>query len=238
MRLLILCDNTALPGFSQDWGFSALLETEEESILFDTGSNPQVLKANAHVAGVDLSLVTKVFISHNHWDHTGGLPYVLTLSQPEVFVPEADCEDVERAFNQDAVYVPVGEPTFVGPNLVSAGAMPTGLPSPAQEHSLLVKAPAGDVLLTGCSHPGILNICEKATQLTGRRLLLVVGGFHLYKAPKDVVFKVAESLKDFSDYMAPCHCTGGESLKVFKDVWADAYIDVSAGVEIPLEGGF
>ncbi|MGA9237660.1 MBL fold metallo-hydrolase, partial [Robiginitalea sp.] len=56
-----------------EWGYSALVEVDGRKILFDTGARPETVLQNAIEMGIDLSDVEDVFLSHNHWDHTGGL---------------------------------------------------------------------------------------------------------------------------------------------------------------------
>ncbi|MEN2280897.1 MBL fold metallo-hydrolase [Algoriphagus sp. SE2] len=56
-----------------EWGYSALIEVDGKKILFDTGSRPETVLQNAQELGIDLSDVEDVFLSHNHWDHIGGL---------------------------------------------------------------------------------------------------------------------------------------------------------------------
>lgn len=56
-----------------EWGFSALVEVDGRRLLFDTGARSETVFQNAQELGVDLSDVTEVIITHNHWDHVGGL---------------------------------------------------------------------------------------------------------------------------------------------------------------------
>ncbi len=79
MKITILCENLVgkLVGAGEH-GFSAFIETEEGNFLFDTGSGPSIV-ANSLVLNKDLRSVKKVFLSHGHYDHTGGLPEVLKL---------------------------------------------------------------------------------------------------------------------------------------------------------------
>jgi len=55
-------------------GFSALVETENASILFDTGQTGTALSHNARLLGVNMAAISVVVLSHGHYDHTGGLP--------------------------------------------------------------------------------------------------------------------------------------------------------------------
>jgi len=56
-----------------EWGFAALIEADGHTVLFDTGARPDTVLNNARELGIDLSTVDTVILSHNHWDHTGGL---------------------------------------------------------------------------------------------------------------------------------------------------------------------
>ncbi|MCR5003218.1 MAG: MBL fold metallo-hydrolase, partial [Bacteroidales bacterium] len=55
---------------------SALLKTDEYSILLDTGASGLFME-NADTMGLDLSDLNYVFISHGHADHAGGLESLL-----------------------------------------------------------------------------------------------------------------------------------------------------------------
>jgi len=92
MKITILCENTVgrLVGYGEH-GFSAFIETEQGNYLFDTGSGHAVI-ANSLVLNKDLKSIKKIFLSHGHFDHTGGLPEVLKLkgevdvhAHPDVF---------------------------------------------------------------------------------------------------------------------------------------------------------
>lgn len=56
-----------------EWGFAALVEADGHRILFDTGAHTDVVLKNSQTLGIDLSTVPDVVLSHNHWDHVGGL---------------------------------------------------------------------------------------------------------------------------------------------------------------------
>ena len=86
MKLTIVFDNVVYKkniGLISDWGFSCFVETGKENILFDTGSKGNILLNNLNILGIDPKRVDKIIISHEHYDHNGGLlailPYVLSL---------------------------------------------------------------------------------------------------------------------------------------------------------------
>ena len=72
-EITILATNIANFEGIGEWSFSALLESENESIIFDTGFDENTVLHNANLLGKDLSKVEKVILSHFHGDHTGGL---------------------------------------------------------------------------------------------------------------------------------------------------------------------
>jgi 7,8-dihydropterin-6-yl-methyl-4-(beta-D-ribofuranosyl)aminobenzene 5'-phosphate synthase len=77
-QITILYDAFGEPlGMRHDWGYAALIEYDGKRILFDTGGNPEILKKNAKIKGVNLSKLDFVVLSHRHGDHIGGLSYVL-----------------------------------------------------------------------------------------------------------------------------------------------------------------
>jgi 7,8-dihydropterin-6-yl-methyl-4-(beta-D-ribofuranosyl)aminobenzene 5'-phosphate synthase len=92
-RITILSENLVgrLVG-SGEHGFSAFIETDGGNYLFDTGGGRTVVE-NSLALNKDLRTVQKIFLSHGHNDHTGGLPQVLHLrgrvdvhAHPDVFL--------------------------------------------------------------------------------------------------------------------------------------------------------
>ena len=79
IKITVLCENLVgkLVG-SGEHGFSAFIETAEGNFLFDTGSGHSVVP-NSLALNKDLRSIRKIFLSHGHYDHTGGLPEVLKI---------------------------------------------------------------------------------------------------------------------------------------------------------------
>src|SRR5450432_4291226 len=72
----------------KDWGFSALIEMNGKRILFDAGDNPDILAQNVKAAGVDLTRLDFVVITHRHGDHMGGLTYLLKVNpKVKIYAP-------------------------------------------------------------------------------------------------------------------------------------------------------
>lgn len=96
-----------------------------------------------------------------------------------------------------------------------AGTAGTFVPDDFQHEiatSYLVKG-RGLVVLTSCSHRGVVNAVRQAQEATGvRRLHAVIGGFHLVAPPltDDYVRRTVLELKELRpDFLVPAHCAGG-----------------------------
>ena len=89
-RVTILYDAFGEPSaMTKDWGFAALVEYQGKRILFDTGNDAQVFARNVAAAGVDLAQLDLAVISHRHFDHAAGLPYLLAVNPGvRIYVPK------------------------------------------------------------------------------------------------------------------------------------------------------
>ena len=81
-RILNLYDSFGYgkKGTTLDWGYSALVEYDGKTILFDSGSQAEVLAHNAKALGVDLAKVDIAVLSHRHADHASGFDYLLKVN--------------------------------------------------------------------------------------------------------------------------------------------------------------
>jgi 7,8-dihydropterin-6-yl-methyl-4-(beta-D-ribofuranosyl)aminobenzene 5'-phosphate synthase len=71
----------------------------------------------------------------------------------------------------------------------------------------------GLVVVTSCSHRGIVGICRHAARVSGvAKIHAVIGGFHLSGLDAERIDRVVEALRGFEvDYLVPQHCTGAEA---------------------------
>jgi 7,8-dihydropterin-6-yl-methyl-4-(beta-D-ribofuranosyl)aminobenzene 5'-phosphate synthase len=230
-KIIILYDNRSTRGFISDWGFSALILCERKKLLFDTGANDQILKKNMQKLKITPEEIDRIFISHDHWDHTGGIKYI-TDTQKDVttYVPYTACKNFKR---YTLKCIPIKEkPTMIDMCGISTGCIKTNLCAPEHEQALILNSSKGYVLITGCSHPGIVTIAKTSTNIVSEKLHLIIGGFHLYNQSVSYIQTLSEELKLLTEYIAPCHCTGDEAINIFKKLWRERFISLSAGESI------
>ena len=233
MELAIAYDNRpADEGYLSGWGFACLVDGR---VLFDTGEDYPPLRENIGLMKRDLSGLESVVLSHRHWDHTGGLEGLLRELDSEINV--YGCSDTESSLKRMIESYGSNFMEADGLREVSSGIYSTGQiegdykNSSMLEQSLVVRAGEGLAVVTGCSHPGIVNIIERVGELfPGERILLVVGGFHLGAAGREEVFSIARKLREMGvEKVAPAHCTGEEAISIFEEVYGDDFISAGAG---------
>ncbi|HDI13103.1 MAG TPA: MBL fold metallo-hydrolase [Hadesarchaea archaeon] len=214
MKLKIVYDNEARPGFERGWGFSCLVELEEEMILFDTGWDGNVLLSNLKKFGVGPEDIGVVVISHAHWDHLGGLPHIMRRDM-EVYVPRSFSKHLKEELASKVDLHEVTGPQEIRKEIWSTGEVGEEF----KEQSLILGTRRGLVVLVGCSHPGVKNILSVASKFG--RISGIVGGMH--------GFKDYEVLKGLS-LIVPTHCTVNKR-KIAK-LFPEAYVEGKAGLEI------
>ena len=115
MKLTIVCDNEAqADDVRADWSFAAVIEAHGKRILFDTGASGDILIHNVQTLGFAADAIDLVFVSHDHWDHTGGLPRFLELRPVPVYVPA-----VFRPARAGEDFVRIGEAREIAPGFHS-----------------------------------------------------------------------------------------------------------------------
>jgi 7,8-dihydropterin-6-yl-methyl-4-(beta-D-ribofuranosyl)aminobenzene 5'-phosphate synthase len=235
LRFTILYDNYVYKeGTTADWGFACLIEGTEKTILFDTGTRPEILMHNAEVLNVDLSEVEQIVISHNHGDHTGGLPTVLernpnvTVFFPASFPPEFG----RRVESLKAKAQTVDKPIEICRNVHLTGEMGDEI----KEQSLVIDSPKGLIIVTGCSHQGIVNILRRAKEILDKPIHLVFGGFHLMDKSNSEMQKIIAAFQQLKvEKCGATHCTGDAQIGMFKKAFGENYVPMGTGrvIEVP-----
>jgi len=86
------------------------------------------------------------------------------------------------------------------------------------------------VIITGCSHPGIIEIIEKVRKNLPEPVYLVMGGFHLMDKDERVVEMMVKRFRELGVSKAgPTHCTGEKAVGMFKREHKEDFVEVGAG---------
>ncbi len=217
------------------WGYSALVEYQDHTLLFDTGGDSPTLLSNIGILGIEPGRIESIVISHNHLDHTGGLRGLIkTGIHPAVYLPPSFPPRFKRRTGRKTKIIEVSPGQSISTGLYTTGEMHNRV----EEQSLVIKTSRGLVIVTGCAHPGIVKIIERSKELFDLPIHLVMGGFHLRS--KSMV-EMTSILSDFHrlgvEKVAPSHCTGDQSIARFADAYGEDYIQSGAGKIIHIENG-
>jgi 7,8-dihydropterin-6-yl-methyl-4-(beta-D-ribofuranosyl)aminobenzene 5'-phosphate synthase len=229
ITITILYDNYVFAkGTQAGWGFSSLIENTEKTILFDTGYNPDILMKNVKELNKDLSQIDAVVISHNHRDHSGGLFEVLrTAKDIDVYLPNSTPNTYLESIKDTGVSVFCKKDfSQICSNVYLLGELGDNV----REQPLILDTDNGLVILTGCSHPGILNIVRAAKDLLDKEVYMVCGGFHLMEQPSDKIREIIKEL-DHLGVQKCCatHCTGAEAIQLLKQAFGENFIQIGTG---------
>jgi len=227
--LTVLYDNYVFDSRCQaEWGFSCLVQTQEMVILFDTGGEPEVLRHNIEALDVDISEIDCIVISHEHWDHVGGIEVILR-EKPDmpVYVPE------------DFPYHIMSSIRSLGGNCIETGnatkitdsvSTTNTLNGPPNEQALMIQTNEGLILVTGCSHPGVENLARNAYDLTEESIRLVIGGFHLGNAGSYQLDRICDEFEEIGvESVSASHCTGDDSIDYFRERYGDSFVESGVG---------
>ncbi len=242
MKITALVENTCQNGaFSVEHGLSLYIETKNHKILFDAGQTA-LFAENAEKLGINLQEVDALVLSHGHYDHGGGLETFLKLNThaPIYATRQAFCacyngtekyiglntalKDSERiVFVDDACTIDKGitlssqnnkTRTF---NMQNAGltVKKNGCFLPddfCHEQYLLIEEDGKRILVSGCTHKGILDIASWFCPD------VLIGGFHFSKLPLDETLAgYARVLDGYNTTFYTCHCTGAEQFSFMKN---------------------
>ena len=243
LRITVLNDNRPCsPLLGCEHGLSLFLESQEKTILFDTG-NTDLFLQNAEKLGIHPEKADIIVLSHGDYDHTGGLRY-LPGGQRLLAHPACTRFRISRArgtfagmpiaadelqakyrtgFSREPVNLD-GNVTFLGEiertldfegkSFPMIDAEGRTYPCP-DDSGLMIKTQEGLIVISGCAHSGICNTVEYAKKLSGTsRVRAVLGGFHLLKMD-EAAQKTIDYMRSNVEHVYLAHCTADEVCSAF-----------------------
>lgn len=263
LSVKVLLENTqARPDALAEHGLSLYMETERHKLLFDAGQT-DLFERNARMLGVDLSGVDIAVLSHGHYDHGGGLGRFMEVNKnAPVYISrhafEPHYAGAERYIGLDPALagsprlVPVADHLRIDDELELFAC--NGLPRPYEtdsaglnvlrgqkltpddfrhEQYLLIHDGPRRVLVSGCSHKGVLNIMEWFHPD------IFIGGFHFMKlgldgGGKEKLASAAKKLHPYPASFYTCHCTGAEQYGFMKEFMGEKLHYLASGQQIIL----
>lgn len=264
MKITVLIENTTRDNsLVNEHGISLYIETSRDVILFDSGQSGNII-LNARKLGVDLGRVNFAVLSHGHYDHSGGFmrfleandhaklymnkdvfgnhlnrkgKYIgvdpkLRVSQCVVFTGNEyrikdgltlyTCNDRELKYPIDSAGLSIKTDGVTRPDVFR------------HEHYLLIEDEGKRVVISGCSHKGILNIVNWFEPD------YLIGGFHFMDINVDTAVgrkrleDAAEELLGYDTKYYTGHCTGMEQYEYMKNIMGNRleYIYTGKSFEI------
>ena len=235
MKIKVLFDKCALDKkIRVGWGVSFLID---DKILFDTGEKGEWLLENMRSLGIDIHKIEAVVISHDHWDHWGGL-WDLLIQRDGLKVYACSGfgkEFKERVKESGGELIEVEKSKEIVPSIYTTGEIPGAYHGKYMaEQAIALKTNNGLTVITGCAHPGILKMVEKVkAKFSDEPIYFVLGGFHLMESDKRAIEIVAENFKKMGILKAgPTHCSGDAAENIFKTSYGANFVSVKVGQEI------
>ena len=218
------------------WGISIFIEGLEKNVLFDTGGDGSILLSNMEKLKVDPKKIETVILSHIHLDHIGGIEAILEKNESiSVYIPSSFPVDFKNIIGKNTKeVVSVKEPVKVCKSVYSTGELGILI----KEQSLVIHTKKGLIIITGCAHPGIVNIVRFAKNYFKSDIYLVLGGFHLMAYSEEQVNDIIRQLRELGvKKVGPSHCTGGRPIELFREEWGADFIELGCGAKIKISLG-
>ncbi len=235
VTMFVVYDNYQFnPDLTTGWGFGCVVKTPTQTILFDTGGNSSILLSNMEKLSINPEEINVVVISHIHGDHVGGLEgFLQNNGSVNVYIPASFPDSWrEKIQSYGAEYHDVKESITISENAYTTGEMGIWI----KEQSLLLHTRQGLIVITGCAHPGIVKIVQRAKEIIPNTpVCMVMGGFHLSGASDAELRSIIQGFRDIGVIkVAPSHCSGDRCRELFEDEYKGEFIESGVGKIIKL----
>ena len=263
MKITVLIENTACDKeLTAEHGLSLYIETSDKTVIFDSGQSEHFAE-NAQKLGVDLKKVDIAVLSHGHYDHSGGFLRFLEINdKARIYMNEnvfgnhlnrtGKYIGVDQKLQKSDRITLTNDEYHIDDSLTlytlndmtpkypvdSAGlSVDIGGKISADtfrhEHYLLIEDEGKKVLISGCSHKGILNIENRFEPD------YLIGGFHFMDVSMDAkgqerLKEAATELLSYRTVYYTGHCTGAEQFEYMKKIMGERLERIYTGRTISI----
>lgn len=257
MKITVLIENSnPNNNLICEHGLSLFIQTENKNILFDFGQTDAIIE-NAQKLGVDLKSVDLAILSHGHYDHSGGIKAFLSVNDKAPVYMHENC--FNEHFNGTSKYIGIDKTLLssdrlilidsdiqIDENLSICVSAKRELFYPIDSNGLNV-IKNGEfipdnftheiylvcnkkILISGCSHRGILNILKQFQPS------VFIGGLHLvkYEVGSEKLNYIANKINEQSTVIYSGHCTGEEQYSYLKTILKNKLYPLSTGIEFEI----
>lgn len=233
---IIALGSTRFDRFMRRWGVSFLIG---EDVLFDTFGDPGVLLNNMRKFNIDVAKIKHIILSHDDWDHISGLWYLLRERKDiTVYICPGFKQEIKKRIASFGVRVIEVEPFMeIKEDIFSTGQIQGSCAGRLiSEQALIVKFLKNITIITGCAHPGIVNIINVVKKhFSKERIYFVLGGLHLKDNTVETNMNIMRELRDFGiRKVAPMHCTGKLATKLMRGTFGYGFLPAKEGDSIEL----
>ncbi len=220
-------------------GLSLYIETSDQKILFDTGQTGAFIEnakiIGIDISEIDCLVLSHGHYDHTG----GLYPFLKKNSKakvcakPSIFIPKYSGKTRfigtlydEKLLKNRMIYIvsvtEIADNIFIMPEIKIYNPIDTnftGLNRKADnllitdqfedELFLVIKQPQQINIITACSHRGITNICQTATDYFNLPVGLILGGFHMKNCSVEQYIQIKDYLRTLQpESIGACHCTG------------------------------
>jgi 7,8-dihydropterin-6-yl-methyl-4-(beta-D-ribofuranosyl)aminobenzene 5'-phosphate synthase len=233
-------------------------------ILFDTAQKDIFMK-NSKILSVDPLSSDACVISHNHYDHSGGLSYLIHngFNSP-IYVHEkffvdrfsirndkpvssvgidSKLLDYEKLVMIKDSITKIHENVYILANVNIENDFETISKNFVvkrgndfiqdnfeDEISLIIDSEKGLIIISGCSHRGMINILNTAKKSFDKDVYAFIGGTHLIGSSDFRLNRTVEELNKFDlKILGACHCTGDKAMKLLSKQFQNSFVRVKTG---------
>lgn len=228
-------------GLQAEHGLSIYIETDEHKILFDTGQTgifiQNAKKLDISIESIDSLILSHGHYDHTG----GLYPFLEKnsianiYSKRNIFIPKyygttrfIGTPFIKEQLKNRLIYIDslteISRQIFIMPEIKIYNSTDTNfrdlnrkanngfIPDEFEDELFLAIRQNETInIITACSHRGITNICETATEHFKLPVGLILGGFHMKECPVEQYVQITDYFRNLQpESIGACHCTGIE----------------------------